>query len=77
MNFEEALKKLEKIVEELEAGELTLDESLKKFKDGIELTSFCNKKLDDAEKKISILVEDSEGRISEKPFKSNGEEPVE
>ncbi len=77
MNFEEAVKKLEKIVQELETGELTLDESLKKFKEGIELTSLCNKKLDEAEKKISVLVEGSDGKISEKPFDLHGEEGLE
>lgn len=74
MSFEESMKKLEALVEELEVGELTLDQSLEKFKEGIGLLSFCNKKLDEAEKKISILIEESDGRIREQSFELDGDE---
>lgn len=55
--FEEAICELEKIVEKLESGEKTLDESMKLFEDGMNLSSYCNKVLDEAEKKIVKLVE--------------------
>jgi len=68
ISFEEAIRKLEQIVEELQIGELTLEDSLGQFKEGIELTSICNKKLDEVEKKISILIEESGDKIKEQPF---------
>ena len=55
LNFEKSLKDLEKIVRELESGEVNLDESLKKFEQGIELYKNCRSTLDTAEKKIKIL----------------------
>ena len=73
ISFEEAVRKLEQIVEELEIGELTLEDSLGKFKEGIELTAICNKKLDEVEKKISILIEESDDKIREQPFVVNRE----
>lgn len=68
MNFEEAMNELEKIVEKLESGELSLDESLEAFQEGIELTKFCSNRLDEIEKKISILMENEEGKLEEKDF---------
>ena len=56
-SFEEAICELEKIVEKLESGEKTLDESMKLFEDGMNLSAYCNKALDEAEKKIVKLVE--------------------
>ena len=53
--FENSLKELEKIVRELESGEVNLDESLKKFENGIELYKKCRSTLETAEKKIKIL----------------------
>ena len=60
-NFEEQMENLEEIVTELEKGELSLDESLSKFEDGMKLAKECNEILENAEKKITILVnKDSE-----------------
>ena len=70
ISFEEAIKSLESIVHELEAGDLPLETALKKFEEGIKLSKHCSRKLDEAEKKVSILVQDSEGNLSEKPFLS-------
>jgi exodeoxyribonuclease VII small subunit len=67
-SFEDAIKELEKVVEGLESGDLSLDEAIEKFQKGIELSKFCNKRLDEAEKKISVLVEDENGGLKEKPF---------
>lgn len=70
-NFEEAINELEGIVEKLEKGELPLDESIEVFQKGIELSKFCSKRLDEVERKISILVEDEKGAIKEVPFENN------
>jgi len=67
-SFENALTELEKIVENLENGELTLDESIAAFQSGIELSRYCSKKLNEAEKKITILMEDENGNIEKKDF---------
>jgi len=56
MKFEEAMEKLEKIVEELEKGGIGLDETIKKFEDGIKLFKLCKKKLEEAELKIEKLM---------------------
>lgn len=63
IKFEEALKKLEKIVEDLENGDLSLDEALKKYQEGIELSRICNQRLDNAKKKIDILMKNKKGEF--------------
>jgi len=55
-SFEEALKRLEEIVQKLEGGDLSLDESLSLFEEGISLSRFCTKKLAQAEKKVEKLL---------------------
>ena len=65
--FEEALGKLELIVKELETGELPLDESLKKFEEGIGLSRLCLGKLNDAEEFVDRILKEENGVISEKP----------
>ena len=54
--FEKSIKELEEIVNKLETGETTLSESLELFEKGIKLAKECNKMLDDAEKKVSVLI---------------------
>jgi exodeoxyribonuclease VII small subunit len=66
--FEDALAELESVVEKLESGELSLDESLKIFEQGVRLVKFCNEKLGEVEKKIDLLVKDKEGKLQLKPF---------
>jgi exodeoxyribonuclease VII small subunit len=61
--FEEALKKLEKIVEELENGGLSLDEALKKYQEGIELSRLCTQRLESAKKKIDTLTKNKKGEF--------------
>jgi exodeoxyribonuclease VII small subunit len=68
LKFEEALKKLEKIVEDLEKGDLSLDEALKKYQDGIELSRQCSQRLESAKKKIDTLVKNKKGEFELKPF---------
>ena len=66
-NFEESLNKLELITNELESGNLSLEDSLKKFDEGIKLAEFCNKKLDEAHRKINLLM-NKNGEIVSTPF---------
>ena len=61
MKFEEALKRLEKLVEELESGKLTLEDSLKKYEEGVRLSRFCHKTLQTAQKKIQVLAKKDQG----------------
>ena len=56
IKFEKALSELEKIVEQLESGELALDEALKRYEEGVKLSRICTKKLTEAEKKIEVLT---------------------
>jgi exodeoxyribonuclease VII small subunit len=72
--FEDAFQKLESIVKKLEGGNLSLEESLKAFEEGVRLSRFCSKKLDEAEKKLEILLKDSNGRLVPKPFSVEKEE---
>jgi exodeoxyribonuclease VII small subunit len=66
--FEQSLKQLEQIVQELESGDLPLEKAIKKFEEGVQLSKFCSQKLDETEKRITILMRDSQGRLSEIPF---------
>ena len=67
-DFEDMMKDLEQIAKELESGELSLDESVKKFEEGMEISKSCSKILEDAEKKITILIKDSNGDMEEENF---------
>lgn len=60
-NFEKTLSKLEKIVEDLEGGDLPLDEALKKYEEGVKLAGLCTKKLETAQKKVEILFKSGKG----------------
>jgi len=66
-NFEESLNRLEEITEELESGELTLEDSLKKFDEGVKLADFCQQKLREAQEKVDLLLKKN-GRLQEVPF---------
>lgn len=66
--FETSIKELEEIVKALESGSVSLDESLELFEKGVKLTKSCQKLLDEAEKKVSVLVNDGEGNIVKKDF---------
>jgi len=67
--FEMAMKQLEQIVQELETGDMPLEKAIKKFEEGIQISKYCSEKLDASEKKITLLMQDSDGgEISEIPF---------
>ncbi len=72
--FEQSMKLLERIVQELEDGNLPLEKAIKKFEEGIKLTQFCSQKLDETDKKISVLLKNSEGQMTEKPFRPEDED---
>jgi exodeoxyribonuclease VII small subunit len=71
--FEKAMKQLEEIVQELESVDLPLEKAIKKFEEGVQLAKFCSEKLDETEKRISILLKDQNGQVIEKPFISETE----
>jgi len=76
--FEDALNKLEKIVSKLEDGEIPLEESLKLFEEGIRLSRLCNQKLEEAEKRVEILMKGKNGVIKPRlfdPSASSGQAP--
>jgi exodeoxyribonuclease VII small subunit len=72
--FEEALGRLEDIVKRMEAGDMTLEESLKAFEEGIKLARLCSRKLDEAERRVEILLKQEEELVI-KPFKVEENEP--
>ncbi|MGV1099062.1 exodeoxyribonuclease VII small subunit [Thiovibrio sp. JS02] len=72
-SFEEALEALEQITEELEHGELSLEKSLKKFDEGIKLAEFCNARLEEAQRKVDILLK-KDGALIAVPFSEPDED---
>jgi exodeoxyribonuclease VII small subunit len=66
--FESALGELESVVARLEDGDLPLEESLKLFEEGIRLSHFCNQKLNEAQKKVEVLLKGEEGELEARPF---------
>jgi exodeoxyribonuclease VII small subunit len=73
--FEDAMRELEDIVKRLESGDLPLEESLKIFEEGVALSRYCLNKLEEAEKRVSILIKD-EGGIKREPFEPEETEGV-
>lgn len=67
-SFEEMMQNLEAIAKDLESGDLSLDDSVKKFEEGMKISKECSKILEDAEKKITILTRDSQGNLKEENF---------
>lgn len=63
--FEDALRRLEEIVRKMETGELALEESLKAFEEGIRLSRLCAKKLDEAERRVEVLLHEGEDLVLE------------
>ena len=65
------MKQLEQIVQELETGDLSLEVSMKKFEDGIQLSRFCAKKLDETERRITLLLQNPDGTVQEAPVEDS------
>ena len=72
VKFEECLERLEKIVQELEKGEVPLEKSLTLFEEGMQLSATCRKQLEDAEGKVEILLKQN-GRLQTEPFEPPAE----
>ena len=72
--FEQSMEELEQIVAKLESGDATLDESLEYFEKGIKLSKSCQKMLDTAEKKVSVLLANSDGELEAQNFINEEEE---
>jgi len=72
--FESALEDLEQVVEQLESGDLALEDSLAAFEKGVGLVKFCNQKLNDVEKKVELLIKDKEGKLQLKAFEDSSED---
>jgi len=73
--FEECLQRLEKIVQELEQGEVPLEKSLTLFEEGMQLSSSCRKELEQAEGKVEILLKKS-GKLQSEPFEPSTEKTL-
>lgn len=74
LDFEQAMEKLEKIVDQLESGELSLEDSVRAFEEGIELSRLCKKKLESAEDRVKKIVEKAEGDFDLELFEEPGGE---
>lgn len=72
LQFEQALEELETLVDDLENGDLPLDEALKAFEKGIQLTQQCQQRLTEAEQKVQLLVE-QQGQLTSTPFDSDAD----
>ena len=66
--FEDALTRLEAIVHQMEGGDMSLDESLKAFEEGLKLVRLCSKKLEEAQRRVDLLVKDEQGNSGLIPF---------
>ncbi len=75
VKFEDCLERLEKIVHELEIGEVPLEKSLTLFEEGMQLSSTCRKQLEDAEGKVEVLLKKS-GKLQAEPFEPPAEKAL-
>jgi exodeoxyribonuclease VII small subunit len=71
--FETALNKLEEVVKKLEGGELSLEDSLKAFEEGVKQAAFCTGKLNEAEKRVELLLKQKDGGFTREEFRPEGE----
>jgi len=76
-SFESSLHRLEQIVKKLEAGELPLDDALKLFEEGINLSQQCQKQLEEAENKVEILLKKADGKLVARKLALEGREAAE
>ncbi len=72
ISFEDTMDELEKIVDLLESGDAPLEEAMDLFQKGVELSKICSKKLDEIEKRVTLLIENENGKIIEKEFELGG-----
>ena len=74
-DFEQALGRLEKIVHRLEEGDLPLEEAISLFEEGMQISQFCGRRLNEAERRVEILVKGQKGELSEEPFEADDSQP--
>jgi exodeoxyribonuclease VII small subunit len=72
-DFERSLARLEEVVRKLESPQLSLDEAMKLFEEGVALSRECQKQLEEAEGKVEILLKKADGRLAAEPFEPEGE----
>lgn len=72
-DFEKSLARLEEVVRRLESPQLSLDEAMKLFEEGVELSHECQKQLEEAEGRVEILLKKADGKMVAEPFESDGE----
>lgn len=72
-DFERSLARLEEVVRKLESPQLSLDDAMKLFEEGVALSSECQKQLEEAEGKVEILLKKADGRVVAEPFEPEGE----
>ena len=77
LKFEKAMEKLEKIVEDLENGNISLEDALKKYEEGVKLSRICQQRLSQAEKKIEVLTKSLDGKLGKEPFDAEAAEEAE
>ena len=70
--FETSMKKLEDIVKRLEGGSLSLEDSLRAFEEGVKHSAFCSGKLEEAERRVEILLKQKDGSLKREPFENEG-----
>jgi exodeoxyribonuclease VII small subunit len=71
LNFETAIESLEEVVEHLESGDLSLEDSLAAFEKGVGLVRYCSEKLNEVQKRVELLVRDKEGHLQLKAVANN------
>ncbi len=74
LDFEKSLARLEEVVRKLEAANVSLDEAMKLFEEGVELARACQKQLEEAEARVEILLKQADGTLAAKPFEAGREE---
>jgi exodeoxyribonuclease VII small subunit len=72
LDFERSLARLEEVVRKLESPQLSLDEAMKLFEEGVELSRECQKQLEEAEGKVEILLQKADGKLVAQPFEPEG-----
>ena len=73
-SFEQGLERLEKIVQELEQADLSLERALELFEEGMKLSAHCRRQLEEAENKVEILLKKAEGKVAAEPFPLDAEQ---
>ena len=72
IEFESALKKLETIVQNLESGDLSLEQALKQYEEGVKMADICTKRLSEAQKRVEVLVKTNAGKFRTEAFEGEG-----